>query len=145
MAGEPDSSARWPPGYPTEGDVAGARRFLSVCASTGDPQPFSTFEIRGCEDGHAIGGLGFHGPPDHNGSATIGYSLILSAQGKGYASEALRTLLTFAAQVSSHGSSLMSDNGMGRSLRRGPRLVLVRVVSCRRPWISGFLSILFPP
>jgi RimJ/RimL family protein N-acetyltransferase len=96
VAGEPDSSARWAPGYPTEGDVAGARRFLNVCASTGAPQPFGAFEIRRREDESAIGGLGFHGPPDHNGSVTIGYGLIPSVQGKGYASEALRTLLAFA-------------------------------------------------
>ncbi|MFE5872271.1 GNAT family N-acetyltransferase [Streptomyces roseifaciens] len=96
VAGEPDSRARWAPGYPAEGDVAGARRFLSVCASSGDPQPFGAFEIRRREDGHAIGGLGFHSPPDHKGSVTIGYGLIPSAQGKGYASEALRALLAFA-------------------------------------------------
>ncbi|MBA4866684.1 GNAT family N-acetyltransferase [Streptomyces sp. PSKA54] len=96
VAGEPDSGARWAPGYPAEGDVAGARRFLSVCASTGDPQPFGAYEIRRREDGRAIGGLGFHGPPDHNGSVTIGYGLIPAAHGKGYASEALRMLLALA-------------------------------------------------
>ncbi len=96
VGGEPDSGARWAAGYPAEGDVAGARRFLGVCASTGDPQPFGAFEIRRREDGHAIGGLGFHGPPDHNGSVTIGYGLIPSAQGQGYASEALRAILACA-------------------------------------------------
>ncbi len=93
---EPDGGARWAPGYPDEGDVAGARRFLSVCASTGDPQPFGAYEIRRREDGRAIGGLGFHGPADDDGSVTIGYGLIPSEQGKGYASEALRALLAFA-------------------------------------------------
>lgn len=96
VAGEPDGGARWTPEYPTEGDAAGARRFLSVCASTGDPQPFGAYEIRRRDDGRAIGGLGFHGPADRHGSVTIGYGLIPSAQGKGYASEALRTLLAFA-------------------------------------------------
>lgn len=96
VAGDPDSSARWGPGYPTEGDVAAMRRFLGVCAATGDPRPFSAFEIRRREDGLAIGGVGFHGPPDHDGTVTIGYGLVPSAQGEGYASEALRTLLEFA-------------------------------------------------
>ncbi|MFE0258254.1 GNAT family N-acetyltransferase [Streptomyces sp. NPDC059010] len=96
VAGEPDSDARWAPGYPAEGDVAGARRYLGVCASTGDPRPFGTYEIRRRSDAHAIGGLGFHGPADHTGSVTIGYGLIPSARGRGYASEALRALLTFA-------------------------------------------------
>ncbi|MFD3442789.1 GNAT family N-acetyltransferase [Streptomyces sp. NPDC058685] len=96
LAGEPDGSTRWAPGYPTDGDMAGARRFLDVCASTGDPQPFGAYEIRLRENREAIGGAGFHGPADHSGSVTIGYGLIPSAQGKGYASEALRALLAFA-------------------------------------------------
>jgi RimJ/RimL family protein N-acetyltransferase len=95
-AGEPDSGARWAPGYPAAGDMAGARRFLKACASAGDPRPFGAYEIRRGSDGQAIGGLGFHGPADHNGSVTIGYGLIPSAQGRGYASEALRALLAFA-------------------------------------------------
>ncbi|MGK5728590.1 GNAT family N-acetyltransferase [Streptomyces sp. URMC 124] len=96
LAGEPDDSTRWAPGYPADGDVAGAERFLSVCASSGDPQPFGAYEIRRREDGLAIGGLGFHGPADPDGRVTIGYGLIPSAQGQGYASESLRALLEFA-------------------------------------------------
>ncbi|MEU8686215.1 GNAT family protein [Streptomyces sp. NPDC048611] len=96
LAGEPDSDARWAPDYPTAGDTAGARRFLSVCADTGNPQPFGAYEIRLRDHAQAIGGLGFHGPADHHGTVTIGYGLSPSAHGKGYASEALRALLTFA-------------------------------------------------
>ena len=96
VAGEPESGARWALGYPTDGDVIAARRFMGTCANTSDPQPFGNYEIRRLEDGHAIGGMGFHGPVDENGSVTIGYGLIPSARGKGYASEALRGLLLFA-------------------------------------------------
>ncbi|OSY42600.1 Acetyltransferase (GNAT) family protein [Streptomyces platensis] len=96
VAGELDGSARWVPGYPTDGDVTAARRFLDTCANTGNPQPFGNYEIRRRDNGQAIGGLGFHGPADENGSVTIGYGLIQSARGKGYASEALRALLLFA-------------------------------------------------
>ncbi|MEY9946719.1 GNAT family N-acetyltransferase [Kitasatospora sp. GAS1066B] len=96
VAGEPDDGARWAPGYPSEGVVTGARGFLNTCANTGDPQPFGAYEIRRRADGEAIGGLGFHGPADENGSVRIGYGLIPSAQGQGYASEALRALLAFA-------------------------------------------------
>ncbi|MFF5897572.1 GNAT family N-acetyltransferase [Streptomyces argenteolus] len=95
-AGEPYSGARWAPGYPAAGDVAAARRFLGTCASTGDSQPFGNYEIRRREDGRTIGGLGFHGPADAHGSVTIGYGLVPSARGEGYASEALRELLSFA-------------------------------------------------
>lgn len=96
VAGEPDGDARWAPGYPTFGDVSAARRFLATCADTGDPGPFGNYEIRRREDGQVIGGVGFHGPVDGNGSVTIGYGLIPSARGNGYASEALRGLLLFA-------------------------------------------------
>jgi RimJ/RimL family protein N-acetyltransferase len=96
VAGEPADGARWAPGYPAEGDVAGARRFLRTCANTGDPQPFGPYEIRHRQDGQAIGGVDFHGTADENGNVTIGYGLIPSARGQGYASEALRGLLLFA-------------------------------------------------
>ncbi len=96
VAGEPQSGARWAPGYPADGDVSAARRFLGTCANTGDPQPFGNYEIRRREDGQAIGGVGFHGPADEQGSVTIGYGLIPSARGRGYASEALRRLLLVA-------------------------------------------------
>ncbi|MEU7689661.1 GNAT family N-acetyltransferase [Microbispora hainanensis] len=96
LAVESDSSDRWAPGYPTEGDMYAAKRFLDTCAVTGDPQPFGNYEIRRREDGQAIGGVGFHGPADENGSVTIGYGLIPSARGQGYASEALREILLFA-------------------------------------------------
>lgn len=92
----PDGDARWAPGYPTDGDVIAARRFLAACASGGDPRPFGNYEIRLREDGRAIGGMGFHGPAGADGSVTIGYGLVPSARGNGYASEALRTLLLFA-------------------------------------------------
>jgi len=96
VAGGPD--AGWAPGYPTEGDVMAAKRYLGACADRGDPQPFGNYEIRRREDGRAIGGLGFHGPVDAAGSVTIGYGLVPSARGQGYASEALRGLLLFARE-----------------------------------------------
>ncbi|MEV0402277.1 GNAT family N-acetyltransferase [Actinoallomurus sp. NPDC050550] len=39
---------------------------------------------------------GFHRPPDQNGTVTIGYGLIPSVRGQGYAAEALRGILAFA-------------------------------------------------
>lgn len=61
-----------------------------------DPRPFGNYEIRRREDGRAIGGIGFDGMPQEDRSVTVGYSLNLSARGRGYASEALRGLLAFA-------------------------------------------------
>lgn len=95
VAREPGEGDRWAPGYPDDVDVEGARHYLGHCAKTGDPQPFGCYEIRRRADGHAIGGLGFNRPPDVSG-VPIGYGLIPSARGNGYASEALRELLRFA-------------------------------------------------
>jgi RimJ/RimL family protein N-acetyltransferase len=97
-AGEPDGDDRWAPGYPTVGDVSAATRFLGICANSSNPQgqPFGNYEIRRRADGQAIGGIGFHGFPDENGSVTIGFGLSPAARGQGYASEALRELVLFA-------------------------------------------------
>ncbi|MFH8366447.1 GNAT family N-acetyltransferase [Streptomyces sp. NPDC018031] len=96
VAGLPGDTDRWAPGYPDVYDVKGARDFLTACAGPGNPQPFGTYEIRRREDGRAIGGLGFNRPPDAAGTTVIGYALIPSVRGRGYATEALRGLLEFA-------------------------------------------------
>lgn len=96
VAGTPGDDSYWAPGYPSPGEMTAAERFLDTCARTGDPSPFGSYEIRRREDGQVIGGMGFHGAPDENGHVTIGYGLVPSAQGMGYASEALRALLRFA-------------------------------------------------
>ncbi|KAF4405608.1 GNAT family N-acetyltransferase [Streptomyces lycii] len=95
-ARQPVGDARWAPGYPTEGDVSAAKLFLRCCAEGDGARHPGVFEIRRREDGCAIGGIGFHGPADEDGAVTIGYGLVPSARGRGYASEALRALLAFA-------------------------------------------------
>ncbi|MEU0989492.1 GNAT family N-acetyltransferase [Streptomyces sp. NPDC005953] len=92
----PQGEDHWEAGYPTDGNVTGARMFLDNCARTGDVRPYGRYEIRRADNGRAIGGVGFHGPPNAVGTVTIGYGLAPSAQGKGYASEALRGLLAAA-------------------------------------------------
>ncbi|MFJ6795257.1 GNAT family N-acetyltransferase [Streptomyces sp. NPDC091268] len=94
--GEPGAHPGWAPGYPSRADTAGALRHLETCAAYGDPAPFGAYEIRRREDGLAIGGLGFHGPPDQDGTLTVGYGLVPAARGHGYATEALRALLHLA-------------------------------------------------
>ncbi|GAA2162170.1 GNAT family N-acetyltransferase [Actinomadura napierensis] len=85
-------------GYPMDMDIAGARRYLDVCAAAGDPQPFGAYEIRLRDGGRAIGGAGFHAAPDAHGTVTVGYDLVAAARGHGYAAEALRGLLRFARE-----------------------------------------------
>ncbi|MFJ7158973.1 GNAT family N-acetyltransferase [Streptomyces sp. NPDC101118] len=102
LARAPLPADRWAAGYPAEVDLVGARNFLTTCAESGDPGAFGAYEIRRRSDGAAIGGLGFHGPPDEEGGVTIGYGLIPSARGQGYATEALRALVDLAWELGAH-------------------------------------------
>lgn len=99
VAGMPDGRVRWAPEYPMDGDVSAASRFLRFCVVENGARHPGAYEIRRRDDGYAIGGVDFHGPADENGSVTIGYGLVPSARGKGYASEALRALLAFARGI----------------------------------------------
>lgn len=95
VTGRPGEGDRWVPGYPAAGDISAARRFLAARAEGGAAHP-GAYEIRRRDDAYAIGGVDFHGPPDEEGSLTIGYGLMPTAQGKGYASEAVRSVLNSA-------------------------------------------------
>ncbi|MGQ4379964.1 GNAT family N-acetyltransferase [Streptomyces sp. SAS_267] len=48
------------------------------------------------EDGLAVGAIGFHGVPDEEARAEVGYDLAENARGRGYATEALRALSAWA-------------------------------------------------
>ncbi|MFD9610119.1 GNAT family N-acetyltransferase [Streptomyces sp. NPDC059083] len=101
VAREAGAGDRWGEGYPADGDVRANTGFLRGVAERGDPGPYRTYEIR--LDGVAVGGIGFHGPPDGIGVATVGYGLVPGVRGRGYASEALRALLEVARQAGADG------------------------------------------
>src|SRR5262249_4274627 len=46
--------------------------------------------------GLMVGTIGFTGPPDDSGTVSVGYGLVESARGRGYATEALSGLVEFA-------------------------------------------------
>ena len=47
----------------------------------------------------AIGGIGFHGPPDEAGMVEIGYNIIPAYGGQGYATEMARRVIGWAFQT----------------------------------------------
>jgi [ribosomal protein S5]-alanine N-acetyltransferase len=47
----------------------------------------------------AIGGIGFHGPPDEAGMVEIGYNIIPAYEGQGYATEMARRVIDWAFQM----------------------------------------------
>ncbi|MFZ3474569.1 GNAT family N-acetyltransferase [Streptomyces sp. 4.24] len=54
------------------------------------------YAIIRASDRRAIGGIGFHGAPDADGRAEVGYDLLPSARGNGHATEALKALTAWA-------------------------------------------------
>ncbi|GGQ09158.1 GNAT family N-acetyltransferase [Streptomyces roseolilacinus] len=86
----------WAEGGPEEGTrFAGGMVVQAREAGTYRPG-WGTYAIVRASDRRAVGGIGFHAAPDADGEAEIGYDLVESARGRGYATEALRALADWA-------------------------------------------------
>ncbi len=85
----------WANDYPFEGDLGAVGGFLRASAEGGEQRPFGYYRITRLVDGLAIGGIGFKGQPDE-GCVEIGYGLVPSSRGHGFAAEAVVALLTVA-------------------------------------------------
>ncbi|MFF9013889.1 GNAT family N-acetyltransferase [Streptomyces sp. NPDC014870] len=112
-----EGSEGWAEGYPSDADVAVARRFLDARDEHGDPGVFGPYEIRRRDDRVTVGGIGFHGPPDEGRFVTVGYGLAPVARGHGYATEALRALLGLARAQGLAGAKGDADLGNVASQR----------------------------
>jgi RimJ/RimL family protein N-acetyltransferase len=91
----------WADDFPFDGDVGAVGGFLRATARA-EQGPFGFYRITRLADGRAIGGIGFKGQPE-DGCVEIGYGLVPSARGNGYAAEAVVALLAIA-----------KDNGLSR-------------------------------
>lgn len=87
----------WAADYPSEGDVvimdllhrAGADAWPGVDSAWGHRQVVER------DSGLAVGGIGFAGPPAR-GEVEVGYGIVPSRQGRGYATEAVQAMVTMA-------------------------------------------------
>ncbi|MBY8878300.1 GNAT family N-acetyltransferase [Actinacidiphila acidipaludis] len=87
----------WIDGVPGEG-TTGAASMTVAASQAGVYQPgWGLFAVIRSEDGVAVGGAGFHGPPNL-GSVEIGYDLSVSARGAGWATDAARALCQWALE-----------------------------------------------
>ncbi|MWA11921.1 GNAT family N-acetyltransferase [Streptomyces sp. BA2] len=86
----------WIEGGPFDGTRRAAEMVTKAYASGVHRPEWGMFALVRVEDEVAIGGMGFHGPPDEEGVAEVGYDLAVGARGRGYASEALAALSTVA-------------------------------------------------
>ena len=82
---------RWHEDFPRKDDQDAAGMSLEHGDTT-----FGCYAIVERTTGLTIGTVGFSGPPDPAGTTMVGYGLVPSARGAGYATEALRALVTFA-------------------------------------------------
>lgn len=100
--GTANPTDRWADGFPSEGDRDATRMIVKAAAVLADAHapvhvnahvPFSSYRIDCRRDRAAIGTIGFHGPPNPQGQATIGYGLVPHSWGNGYATEAVLALI----------------------------------------------------
>ena len=100
VAGEPLPGDRWHPEYP----LADELDVLRPLAEKTDPDPvFGPMMILDAA-GVAVGGIGFFGPPDAEGSVEIGYGLVPAARGQGLATAAVDEVAKIAT---AHGAKVL--------------------------------------
>ncbi|AZQ40487.1 N-acetyltransferase [Streptomyces cyaneochromogenes] len=87
-----DGGFEWVGGGPFEGTREAAGMMVKAYEEGVHRPEWGLFVLVRREDGRAVGGMGFHGVPDEQGHAEVGYDLAEAARGHGYATEALRAL-----------------------------------------------------
>ncbi|MEU6403155.1 GNAT family N-acetyltransferase [Streptomyces sp. NPDC046985] len=87
-----DGGVPWVEGGPFSGTRGAAGGIVKAYENGVHRPEWGAFLLVRREDGRAVGAMGFHGPPDEEGAAEVGYDLAESARGRGYATEALRAL-----------------------------------------------------
>lgn len=96
LAAGGDGGFEWVEDGPFDGTREAAGMTIKAYEAGVHRPEFGLFVLVRREDGRAIGGMGFHGAPDEDGRAEVGYDLAESARGQGYATEALRALSDWA-------------------------------------------------
>ncbi|MGW6015129.1 GNAT family N-acetyltransferase [Streptomyces sp. NPDC055210] len=86
----------WIEGGPFQGTRDAASMVVKAYEAGVHRPEWGMFVLVRRADGRAVGGMGFHGAPDDEGRAEVGYDLAVSARGNGYATEALRALSALA-------------------------------------------------
>jgi ribosomal-protein-alanine N-acetyltransferase len=85
----------WAADFPSEGD----RVIADMLSRTGLPAPgdrrYGIRLIVEGDSGKLVGGVGFFGPPE-NGGVEIGYGVVGSREGRGYATEAVAAMVADA-------------------------------------------------
>jgi [ribosomal protein S5]-alanine N-acetyltransferase len=88
----------WADDYPTEGDaiIAGLLFRAGPAAWPGANQAWGHRQVVERATGLVVGGIGFAGPPSVAGDVELGYGIVPSRQGRGYATEAVAAMVAVA-------------------------------------------------
>ncbi|MEV0120711.1 GNAT family N-acetyltransferase [Streptomyces sp. NPDC050703] len=86
----------WIEGGPFGGTRGAAGSVVKAYVSGVHRPEFGVYALVRTADEVAIGGMGFHGPPDDEGRVEVGYDLAEAARGHGHATAALRALAAWA-------------------------------------------------
>jgi RimJ/RimL family protein N-acetyltransferase len=98
LEGVPLDGCPWAPGYPQDGTLVAAAMQIRLQEMGEASERFAQFQIIRRDDSVVIGDIGFHTPPDDMGDVSIGFGVVPSARGDGYATEALRAMLAWALE-----------------------------------------------
>lgn len=91
-----DGGFEWVEDGPFDGTREAAGMLVKAYEAGVHRPEWGVFALVRRADGRAVGGMGFHGAPDEDGRAEVGYDLAESARGHGYATEALQALTGWA-------------------------------------------------
>jgi ribosomal-protein-alanine N-acetyltransferase len=94
--------ADWAEDFPAAGDVfiAGGihRGEIDQAQRPGGEALWGHHQVVETSSGLVVGGVGFHGPPK-DGEVEIGYGIVPTRQGRGYATEAVSMLVSLALRM----------------------------------------------
>ena len=136
LAQTPGPDDRWASDYPFADELDVLPGFIAGFVENGDPAPFGLYAIARRSDGRFVGGIGFFGPPE-NGVAEVGFGLVGSARGNGFAAEALKAAIRIA--TANGATSVVADAVTGN---RASHTTMLRagMVETRRDALSVYFA-----
>jgi RimJ/RimL family protein N-acetyltransferase len=108
----------WAPDFPTEGDLRQAHILRdNPRRAVGPRNPWGPYTLIERQTNLMIGGIGFKGSPDAEGSIEIGYGICPSRQGLGLMSEAVGRLCHLARAKGARRLTAETERANGASQR----------------------------
>jgi RimJ/RimL family protein N-acetyltransferase len=98
LDGRTPGGLAWADGYPLDGGLVTAAMQHQLHAEDITTGPFGLFQIVRREDSLVVGDIGFHSPPCELGEVSVGFGIVPAHRRRGYATEALRTLLAWTLE-----------------------------------------------